>query len=144
MAINWINTRNASTLSLKKFKVKTSRPSYRCVQNFLDRRVSSSAVVSSVPTSKKFKMPLLCGISLRTVYKLQLEFLAKADAYDKEQTKTALILGLWDQVLTMLEVLDGEMSYCHLMETLESQYVDSNLDRTHILSTAKGQKPVLK
>lgn len=50
-----------------------------------------------------------------TTYKLLFDHITKASTWDKEQAKTALILGLWDEALTVLEALGGEMSYGRLM-----------------------------
>lgn len=51
MAINWMNMRNSITENIKKLAAKMAH------------RVASTAVVSSVLTSNKFKVPLFNGPS---------------------------------------------------------------------------------
>lgn len=71
--------------------------------------VSSTNVVLSVSTSGKFKVPPSDRTSW-TVYKLQFNSIAEVNTWNKNQAKTALTLGLQDQVFTVLEALGGEMS----------------------------------
>lgn len=79
-------------------------------------------------TSGKFKVPLFDRISSWTVFKLQFDSVAKANAWDKEQVKTAFNMGLRDVALTVLEALGGELSYNRLTETSESRYGGSHLE----------------
>lgn len=56
------------------------------------------------------------------------EAVRQANGWGPEQARTALILALRDQALTVLEALGGNFTCDQLLEALESRYGDAHLE----------------
>ncbi|CAF4948248.1 unnamed protein product [Pieris macdunnoughi] len=93
--------------------------------------LKTTGVVTTVAPSGNLKVPPFDGTSSWGAYKIQFETMAESNGWNDDQAVTALIMGLRDEALTILETKTGKVTLKQLLDALESRYGDAHLEHVY-------------
>ncbi|CAF4895219.1 unnamed protein product [Pieris macdunnoughi] len=93
--------------------------------------LKTKGVITTVAPSGNLKVPPFDGTSSWGAYKIQFETVAESNGWNDDQAVTALIMGLRDEALTILDTKTGKVTLKQLLDALESRHGDAHLEHVY-------------